>query len=280
MSTSQAPKCHGDETANIMDLRLGKEIAPALLDAVGILINLNDPMGAKQAAEAVKCFHGLSADAHFLSPESTAKVVAALIVAEDTTFRSIEIETADKLNARLQYCLREFGYRLPVVEDGSYQPRSWAAMDIYVVAIDDNELWMAEVPEKYKPYLKNILTIRFFDKNAPDAMLRYWGNYRMYFQEHQAVFTDAAYEDDMDEMREEIYDWVMEKGRGVDSDGDIDAAGIDRLLAEHSGDRQRVYHFGNPAESWEDAKGDTVDEKYDSILEEVRESLSANPPIC
>ena len=187
-----------------------------------------------------------------LDAETTAKVIAALIVAD----YDLHGESNAAVQEMVMRGLRACGYRLC-----NGRTRQWLALDIWVVAIPD-ELSDYTLANGLLDKIESIHTIRFFDRSQVTHACSLSGGHYLEFLDMQVTLKPEFADDD--DLRSEAYDAVTEANGAEINDAKLyDESYINRIIAKNA--PGTVYHSGNPGLDLDEAMEGARNEMYQSI---------------
>ena len=170
----------------------------------------------------------------------------------------------------LAYVLRKLGYRW-VNNDPDRDPRRgfWLQPDVYVVAIDETDMW--HLGETDMQQVQRIEGVYFFDRNIVTHLGSLQGSYMLHGLEHRAQLKPGTSEDDESRIQDLVADEPCE-------DDYFSTSTVDQILCHYAS--PNVSHIGCPAEAnFEELDGHTDEERYESLIETLREEFHANAPI-
>lgn len=155
-------------------------------------------------------------------------------------------------------------------------------IDIWVVALDETKYWLFQ-DQPWAGLVERIEGVYFFDRNRITHLCSFSGSYWLEHVESRIIWkndwTPDSYVNPVsDETRERAQEWIN-SGLIDDQSKYADEHGIDQFIERVQSDDSRVVHRGDPGFDPEQAEGEDAEQKYQTVMDAVLESLRANSVI-
>jgi len=267
----------GDDRLTLIPDHLVKLVEGALVSSLNP--KFLQPMTIRQVENALSTVVDGDSILVPVSQENKQKLLSALMVAEHDLYVTVDDddETRDGIPLRdgVRSVLRACGYR---EIDKGHGYLDWIPIDIWIVAMDETKNWSYK-DQPWAKYIERIEGIYVFDKNQITHLASFSGSYFLEHLEDREVLKNGVGEElgdrEYEELRDRVNSWMME-GPKDDSSSYFDERNIDKFLENNEGNSGRVFHYGNPGLSWDDADGDSDEDRHRAIMEDVCDNVRAN----
>jgi hypothetical protein len=141
--------------------------------------------------------------------------------------------------------------------------------NICVIALDETQYW--ELPVEYKPYLKGVESVYWFNRNLAVHLAEFTGSYELHFIEIRPVFSEEFSDARYDEKQ--TFDLVAEDGKVRKLPADWIMDEIDNFLISNNDnepvDYTHIYQIEKLITDWQEAKTPWVFHEYGDLHSEM-----------